>query len=329
MAAPQAASSGLTDRRNEVILKLEPHREPRVRKRLIAVGALCSATIFRVDEIPALPAKALATERCQVVDGMAISAACAFAKLGGSAKVWSRIGDDVLGSAARAALANEGIDTSGLHVVPGSATSQVAVIVDQRGDRLVVPFHDQTADKSAHWLPLAEIDGADFVHCETRWVEGAEAAMRAARSRKVLCMLDGDVAPVEALSRLVPLADYAVFSDTGLLIYAGCDDVTTALYQVGRTHGGHVGASCGAKGYFWFDEGRIRHVAAPVVKVVDTLAAGDVFHGALALALLEGRDIQGAARFACVAASLKCTHFGGRLGCPSRAEVDAFVAATY
>jgi sulfofructose kinase len=62
-----------------------------------------------------------------------------------------------------------------------------------------------------------------------------------------------------------------------------------------------------------------------VVNVVDTLSAGDVFHGALALALLEGQAIERAARFACVAAALKCTRFGGRLGCPSRAEVDTFL----
>jgi len=46
-----------------------------------------------------------------------------------------------------------------------------------------------------------------------------------------------------------------------------------------------------------------------------------VFHGALALALLEGQDMARAARFACMAASLKCTQFGGRRGCPSRAQV--------
>ena len=65
-----------------------------------------------------------------------------------------------------------------------------------------------------------------------------------------------------------------------------------------------------------------------IESVVDTLAAGDVFHGAFALALLEGRGIEGAARFACAAASLKCTRFGGRLGCPSRAEVDALLASS-
>jgi sulfofructose kinase len=59
--------------------------------------------------------------------------------------------------------------------------------------------------------------------------------------------------------------------------------------------------------------------------VVDTLSAGDVFHGAFALALLEGQLVAEAARFACVAAALKCTRFGGRLGCPNRQEVDSFL----
>lgn len=293
---------------------------------MIAVGAVCSATIFRVDSIPPPPAKVLPTDRCQLVDGMAISAAFAFSRLGGSAQVWSRIGDDWLGAAARQSLVEEGFDVAGLHTVPESATSQVAIIVDKRGDRLVVPFHDPNANTSADWLPLKELEKADFLHCEARWVEGAEEALKAARALKVPCMVDGEVAPVETLRRLIPLADYAVFSDAGLLIYAGCDDVNAALLKVGATHSGHVGASCGAKGYLWYENGSIRHVEAPVVDVVDTLAAGDVFHGAFALALLEGKDIENAARFACVAASLKCTRFGGRLGCPTRSEVDLALA---
>lgn len=296
---------------------------------MVAVGAICSATIFRVDNIPPPPAKVLPTERCQLIDGMAISAAYAFAKLGGSARIWSRIGDDRLGVAARESLLEEGIDTAGLHTVPGSATSQVAIIVDRKGDRLVVPFHDPKADTSADWLPLQTLESTDFVHCEARWVEGAEAALKAARSLNIPCMVDGEIAPVEALRRLIPLADFAVFSDAGLRIYADCDDVDSALRKVGSTHGGHVGASCGSKGYFWYENGTIRHVKAPIVDVVDTLAAGDVFHGAFALALLENKDIEHAARFACVAASLKCTRFGGRLGCPTRSEVDLAVAATY
>lgn len=298
-------------------------------KRLIAVGAICNTTIYRVDHVPSLPAKLLASAMTQVVDGMALSAAYALVRLGGSAKIWARVGDDELAVSMRHSLSAEGLNTDGLHTVPGTVTSQATVIVDRRGDRLVVPFHDPRVDQSASWLPVDEIAQTDFVHCDTRWVEGAETALKAARERNVPCMIDGDVAPLAVLQRLIPLATHAVFSDAGLLIYSGCDDVMKALIKVGSTHGGHVGASCGANGYYWFEQGQVRHVNAPAIKVIDTLSAGDVFHGAFALALLEGKDVENAARFACAAASLKCTRFGGRLGCPTRPEVDSLVAATY
>jgi sulfofructose kinase len=296
---------------------------------MIAVGAICNTTIYRVDHVPALPAKILPSEMCQVVDGMAASAACAFVKLGGDAEIWARIGDDGKGQAMREALSADGLDATNLHTVVGSKSSQAAVIVDQKGDRLVVAFHDQQVDRSALWLPLHNIAQADFLHCDVRWIEGAELALKAAQSLGIPCMVDGDVAPLETLERLIPLATYAIFSDAGLLAYAGCDNVANALMKIGSTHHGHVGASCGALGYFWFDHGCIRHVKAPVVNVLDTLAAGDVFHGAFALALLEGKSIEDCARFACVAASLKCTQFGGRLGCPTRSEVDLTLLEKY
>ncbi|MFO1413316.1 MAG: PfkB family carbohydrate kinase [Burkholderiales bacterium] len=296
---------------------------------MVAVGAVCSATLFRVDAIPPAPAKALASATLHLVDGMALSAACAFERLGGRATVWSRIGDDRIGTEARALMAEEGLDVSGLHVVPGAVTSHVAIVVDRRGERLVVPYHDPAADAAPDWLPLSTLADADLVHGETRWPEGAEAALRAARERGIPTLLDGDVAPLATLQRLVPLADWAVFSDAGLALYAGCDAVDEALRRVGERHAGHVGATCGADGYRWYEGGRVHHVPAPAVAAVDTLGAGDVFHGAFGLARIEGRPVRAAAQFACAAASLKCTRFGGRLGCPTRAEVDALVTATY
>jgi sulfofructose kinase len=290
-------------------------------KRMMALGAICTTAIFQVAEIPRPPAKVLATNRCTVVDGMAISAACAFQKLGGQAHVWARVGDDADAQAMRQALAAEGIDPRGLFTVKGTQSSHASVIVDAQGQRLVVPFHDPQVDTSPSWLPLQDLSNVDLLHCDVRWPEGAETALHAAREKGVLTMVDGDVAPRPVLQRLMPLADYAVFSDAGLLAYTGLSNVQEALLAVAQQHSRHVGASCGEDGYYWVDNGRIAHVPAPRVDVVDTLAAGDVFHGAFALAVLEGQDMSSAARFACMAASLKCTRFGGRLGCPSRAEL--------
>jgi sulfofructose kinase len=300
----------------------------------IAVGALCVTRIFQVDTIPPAPAKVMARATASVIDGMAVSAACAFAHLGGRATVWVRQGDDAQGRMAREALAAEGLDVADWRVVPGAATSQATVIVDARGERLVVPFHDPAVDASADWLPLHKVASAQFVLTEVRWPQGAAAALRAARSSGVLGMLDAEVAPRDVLDGLLPLASHAVFSDAGLAAYLGSNDVRAVeahLRALVQRHGAsawqHVGASCGADGYVWLDaQGQLLSVSAPRVTVVDTLAAGDVFHGAFALALARGAPVDEAARYACHAAAIKCTRFGGRMGCPTDVEVRVSLA---
>lgn len=293
------------------------------RKRLVAVGAVCLTSIYRVPAIPPPPVKIVSTDACRVADGMAISAACAFQRLGGDAEIWARLGDDPEGVAMRAELAATGVDVASFRMIAGGRSSHSSVIVDAKGDRLVVPYHDPALDKSADWFPVERLKHADFFHCEVRWPEGAEAGLKAARRAGLRAMVDGETAPIEELRRLVPLATHAVFSDQGIFAYAGTDDLETALKRVAADHDGHVGASCGPAGYAWIEDGIVRRVPAPKVDVVDTLSAGDVFHGALALMIAEGRPIEAAARFACVAASIKCTRFGGRLGCPTRDEVEA------
>ena len=289
---------------------------------LIAVGGICTTTLYRVPAVPAVPGKVLATAAAEVVDGMAVSAACAFVRLGGQGAVWGRVGADPRGAGMRRELAAAGLDVSAVRSVPGGISSIAVSIIDARGDRLVVPYHDASLDAAADWLPLERIASADFVHVDARWPEGAAAALVAARAAGVPGMLDADIAPTDILARLVPLSSHAVFSDAGLFLHTGMNDLEAALRHVAAGHPGHVGASCGLDGYVWIEAGELWRVPAPRVEVVDTLAAGDVFHGALALRLAEGATIQAAARFAVVAASLKCTRFGGRLGCPSRDEVE-------
>lgn len=289
---------------------------------LIAVGGICTTTLYRVPAVPAVPGKVLATDVAEVVDGMAVSAACAFVRLGGQAAVWGRVGDDPRGVGMRRELAAAGLDVSAVQSVPGGRSSIAVSIIDAQGDRLVVPYHDASLEAAANWLPLERVASADFVHVDTRWPEGAAAALAAARAAGVPGMLDADIAPADILARLVPLSSHAVFSDAGLFLHTGMSDLEAALRQVAAGHPGHVGASCGADGYAWIEAGELCRAPAPHVEVVDTLAAGDVFHGALALRLAEGATIAAAARFAVVAASLKCTRFGGRLGCPARDEVE-------
>jgi sugar/nucleoside kinase (ribokinase family) len=80
----------------------------------------------------------------------------------------------------------------------------------------------------------------------------------------------------------------------------------------------------GEDGFLWLDDSGESRVRAPKIEAVDTLAAGDVWHGAFALALAEGESTAPAALFANRAAALKCLKPGGRSGAPTRAELAAW-----
>ena len=86
-----------------------------------------------------------------------------------------------------------------------------------------------------------------------------------------------------------------------------------------------LAVTAGEKGVYFLENGEVVHEPAFPLRAVDTLGAGDVWHGAFALALAEGMRERAAVRFASAVAAIKCTRFGGRSGIPSRAEVEAFL----
>jgi ribokinase len=81
----------------------------------------------------------------------------------------------------------------------------------------------------------------------------------------------------------------------------------------------------GDKGCYAAGEGFEGAVPAFKVRAVDTTAAGDVFCGALAVAVAEKRPIRDALRFASAAAALSVTKLGAQPSAPRRAEIDRFL----
>ncbi|MGA1316150.1 MAG: PfkB family carbohydrate kinase, partial [Rubrivivax sp.] len=139
------------------------------------------------------------------------------------------------------------------------------------------------------------------------------------------------------LQRLAGLAAWTVCSEPGVaallgLPFDGALDASTVQRGLAEVLalGAEVAAvTLGEHGLWWQRRGEPpAHLAAyDPGPVVDTLGAGDAFHGALAVALAEGQDDLAALRFASMAAALKCTRPGGIAGAPVRAEVDAHLAA--
>ena len=114
-------------------------------------------------------------------------------------------------------------------------------------------------------------------------------------------------------------------SAQALRLMTGVEDLSAALQSLRATLSGWLAVTDGPRGVFYLDGNGVKHYPAFAVDAVDSLGAGDVFHGAFALALAEGMNEQRALRFASAAAAIKCTRFGGRDGCPTRVELDAFL----
>ena len=298
-------------------------------KRLISLGACVVDAIMKVDHIPGSDAKVLAEDGVVIGAGMAVAAACAAAAMGGEVAVWGRIGSDRIGDFFLADLQDAGVDTSAIHRAEGARTAVSSVIVDAHGQRVVVPYFDTRLGFDASWLPIERLDHVDCVLADTRWPEGARRLLTEARNRGLIRVFDGDVSDSALLRELAPLSSHAIFSEPGFKLFSGDDDVFAGLEREAAGFDGCMGVTLGERGFAWVENGRARHVPAPRVEVLDTLAAGDTFHGAFAVAITEGETIETAAQFACAAAALKCTRFGGRTGIPTRSEVEAMVAATY
>jgi sugar/nucleoside kinase (ribokinase family) len=292
---------------------------------LVFLGAATVDMIFSVERLPARPGKVLPNAMVQAAHGMATSAACAAARLGGKASLVARIGDDAMGDRFLAEVKAEGVDCSQVRRVPGVATPVCAVIVDAEGERLIVPYYDKGLGSDASWLDEALITSADAVQVDVRWPEGAERALTLARQAGRIAVLDGDVGPVEVLTRLADLATHNVFSAPAAQALTGMDDCAKAVEELSRRFDGLCAVTDGEKGCYWIEDGALQHVLPPKVVAVDTLAAGDVFHGAFTLAIAEGKPVREAVRFASAAAAIKCTVFGGRLGAPKRDAVEALL----
>lgn len=295
--------------------------------RLLCVGHASIDHHFMVEALAAPPAKIPARSHVQRVGGMSSNAAVAAARLGARVAFAGPVGDDAGASQVAAHLAAEGIEPRGLVRVPDAATSVSAVLVDAGGERLIVNHRGDALARAPHF-DAAWLDGVDVLLADPRCAVWAAAALAAAREHGIPSVFDGDVAPRADLQRLVPLADWAVFSEPGLAAYSDAP-AAQALAAAIAAGAAHAVVTRGERGQRWLARGGpLRELPAQALApVVDTTAAGDVFHAALGVALAEGREAAEALRFASAAAALKCLRPGGVDGAPRRAEVEALLAA--
>ncbi|HSM40163.1 MAG TPA: PfkB family carbohydrate kinase [Afifellaceae bacterium] len=295
------------------------------RSAVLSVGLAVQDFIFFVDELPRQPVKYRARNMVVVGGGCAATASAAIGRLGARSMLAARLGQDSVGDRIVEELETYGVDCSLVRRFPECRSSMSSIFVDGTGERMIVNFRDIGLPDECNWLPDLAGIGVGAVLADTRWSGGAEAAMAAANAAGLPGILDAE-GPVREAEAAVGLASHIAFSRNGLVDWTGHDDLQQGIRDVAEQTGAFVSVTDGAHGTWYVDTGGEHHVPAFAVDAVDTLGAGDVWHGAFALRLAEGADNRSAIRFASAAAAIKCSRFGGRAGIPDRGEVEAFMA---
>lgn len=291
---------------------------------VLVVGVAVIDFVFFVDDMPTKPEKYRARDAAITGGGCAANAAFAIARLDGKTRLAGRLGDDAVADLIVSDLQDAAIDTSGLRRHAGHRSSFSSVYVDRVGERQIMNFRDHTLPRSAEWLRELDLRDVAAVLADTRWAEGATEAMRIARERGIPGVLDAE-APFDGSEGAVRLASHVAFSAQGLRAFAKGGDLSECLHGLTVEPHQFVCVTDGGGDVLWRTDRDSGVIPAFSVSVIETLGAGDLWHGAFAMRLAEGAGESDAIHFANAAAALKCTRTGGRQSYPTLAEVETFL----
>jgi sulfofructose kinase len=294
--------------------------------RILCAGGAVQDIVMRVDKFPAAGSKVQASEFLITIGGQSGNAAVAAARLGADVRYAGPLGDhnDEIANRVVASLEREGIDCSQVVRVPGGISSVSTIMLDATGEKMIATRRGRGLNGIAPANTAQTVAAVDAVLLDNRYPDFVMPIADAASQRGIPRVLDFDwgAPPDDPLLRA---CTHVIAAAEALRESTNLRDLPAALQRLGAHHGGFLAVTDGPEGVYWLDGGQVRHMDAFKVKAIDTLGAGDTFHGAFALRLVETGDVVESMRFAGAAAAIKCTRFGGLMGAATRAEVDDFL----
>jgi sulfofructose kinase len=297
--------------------------------RILCAGVIALDEVFRVEEFPRPDGKVQANGCFVVTGGCAANAAVAIARLGGRALVAGPMGgpkgEDANGDRVLRALKREDVDYTFCQRIHGLATALSAIFMNTRGDRTIVTYCDQRIATTTPTDADAAVAVADVLLADNCFPDFVLPICAAARRRRLPVVLDGDRRTGEN-DPLFRLATHVIFSSECLRETTGRADLAEGLKRIACNTDAFIAVSNGPEDILYLEGDAVRRLPVFSIAAVDTVGAGDAFHGGFALALAEGQSEVEAMRFGAAVAGIKCTRLGGSAGTPRRSEVEALIA---
>lgn len=300
--------------------------------RVAVVGSSNIDLVMKMPRLPRVGETVTDATFIQAFGGKGANQAVGAARAGGEVSFVACVGDDAYGTQVRGSLEADGIDTRFVFVEPGVASGTALILVGGGGENCIAvaagangrltPGHVDRAREALARAEIVvtqcEIPGETLDHVVALGAElGRPVMLNLAPARK----LSG-----ASLARLACLAVNETEAEflTGRKVAADRDveAAAEALLALGPKT---VVLTLGARGAYVATAGVRALVPGFPVEAVDTTAAGDVHCGALAVALVEGRPLLDAVRFANAAAALSATKLGAQPSAPARADIEALL----
>lgn len=299
--------------------------------RIAVVGSSNTDMVIKTTKLPLPGETILGGDFFMNPGGKGANQAVAAARLGGKVSFIARTGDDLFGKQARQLFANENINTDFIVTDPLHPSGVALITVDAVGENCIV-----VASGSNGYLDQRDIDVAheeilrsDIVLMQLEIPLGTVAYVAAiafeAGKKVILNPAPASKISDELLAKLYMITPNE--TEAGLITGSEVKDIESAtraarhLYDLGVQV---VVITMGSKGALLFAGNEARLIPSPKVDAVDTTAAGDVFNGAIAVAISEGMDLDKAVEFACKAAAISVTRLGAQASAPYREEIKGY-----
>lgn len=301
------------------------------RRQILVVGSSNTDMVIKAAHLPRPGETILGGTFFMNPGGKGANQAVAIARLGGPVTFICKTGSDIFGHQSQQLFEEEGINTSYVFSDSGNPSGVALITVDEKAENCIVVASGANANLLPSDLEKAEeaIERADLVLMQLEvpmetvcfvadiaWQKGKKVILNPAPAHPL---------PVDLLRHLYLITPNETEAEmiTGVKITdeSSAAEAARALSGMGVQH---VIITLGSKGALIYSNGKAEMVPALKVEAVDTTAAGDVFNGALTVALSEGRSLKEAARFACKALAISVTRVGAQSSAPYRNEVDIF-----
>lgn len=298
-------------------------------KRIVVIGSSNTDMVVKATALPRPGETILGGTFLMTAGGKGANQAVAAARLGGEVTFVCKVGDDIFGQQARTQFANEGIDTSCIQTDPDRPSGVALITVDSKGENCIVVASGANGNLYPEDLKQCNpvIDRASLILMQLETpIETIEYVAQRAAEKGIRVVLNP--APAQPLpDRLLKHLYLLTPNETEAELISGIrinnvDDAEKAAIRIHEMGVEQVIVTLGSKGALLYSNGTTLLVPAQRVEAVDTTAAGDVFNGALVVALCEGMELDKAIRFGARAAAISVTRLGAQASIPYRKELE-------